>query len=343
MALLFMEGFDQYEIANEATMARGGWWAGVPLTDANVIIEAGTRHATAAGKQLRLNAGGQDAFHALPETADFTIGMAYILNTANDAILFAVNADATQHLNLVTRAGGDIRIRRGSTTLDTTVGLGLADGVWHYIELQALISNTGNYIVKVDGQEVLSDTSVDTQNGSNAFVNRLQLEGGVTQNPRWDDIYFLDIAGSDNTDFLGEVRIETIFPDALGNENDFTASPAVDQHLNVDDGATADDDTTYNHSATATDRELYGFAALQGNVDTVFAVQAMMLVRKEEAGFREVRVIARSNVTEVEGSNEALSIGYVYKSHIYENDPDGGTDWDEAAVNAAQFGLDLQT
>jgi len=345
MALLFMEGFDQYTIADEATMARGGWWGNVSLADPNVIIQTGTRHATAPGKQLQLNATNQDLFHQLPQTSDFTIGMAYKQVAANDDALFAFLDGTNVQIQVITRSDGEIRLTRGGTELETTSGLGLVNGIWHYCELQMLIhQSAGDYILKIDGQEVMSDTGIDTQDSAtNDYVDRLELIGNGTQDTQYDDIYFLDTVGSDNTDFLGEIRIETVFPDALGNENDFTASPAVDQHLNVDDGATADDDTTYNHSATATDRELYGFAALQGSINTVFAVQAMMLVRKEAAGFREVRVIARSNVTEVEGSSEALATSYTYKSVIYENDPDGGGDWDEAAVNAAQFGLDLHT
>jgi hypothetical protein len=248
------------------------------------------------------------------------------------------------HLRLSLTAAGELRLDRGTTQIDVTSGLGIAQGEWHYYEINATIHNSaGAYDVHVDGAQVFSDTGVDTQNGGAAQVDNFELAGDALLDPEFDDIYFLDDAGSDNTGLLGDCRVETVFPDALGNENDFTASPAVDQHLNVDDGVTPDDDTTYNHSATATDRELYGFAALAGSVGTIFGVDAKMLVRKEDAGFREVRVIARSNVTEVESVNLTLGIEYAYKNNIFENDPNGGTDWDEAAVNAAQFGLDLQT
>lgn len=345
MALLFMEGWEQYTIADEQELARGGWYTGgTAFSDPNYKLQVGTRHTTPAGQEMQLDGTLNDLNHSLPPTTEFTVGMAYRQTQAFSGILFNMRDDLTSQLNVITISGGEIRIRRANVTLETTSGLGLADQTWHYIELKAKIDNsTGTYEIKVDGQTVMSDTGVDTQGSANNVVNRLEILGNSTQDTQYDDIYFLDVSGSDNTTFLGEVRIETVFPDALGNENDFTASPAVDQHLNVDDGVTPDDDTTYNHSATATDRELYGFAALQGNVGTVFAVNAIMLVRKEEAGFREVRVIARSNVTEVEGSNEALAIDYVYKNHIYENDPNGGIDWTETSVNAAQFGLDLQT
>jgi hypothetical protein len=175
-------------------------------------------------------------------------------------------------------------------------------------------------------------------------VNVFSFVGRTTQDPRIDDVYILDDAGSDNTDLLGDCRVETVFPNAAGNEADFTRVGGGSANWEaVDDGLTPDHDTTYNESALATDRDLYGFAPLVGDVDTVYGVDAKMLVRKADAGFREVRAIARSNVTEVEGTVTTLSLDWKFVHHLMENDPDGGTDWDAAAVNAAEFGLDLQT
>jgi hypothetical protein len=47
-------------------------------------------------------------------------------------------------------------------------------------------------------------------------------------------------------------------------------------------------------------------------------------------------------VTEVESGDKTFGVAYRYHRHIYENDPDGGVDWDEASVNAAEFGIVLE-
>jgi hypothetical protein len=343
MALLLIEGFEQYTIGDSPELARGGWAANTTLNNSFYILKAG-RHAGGQGIELALNGG--NLFHPIPATDVVTVGFAYRMVDAGPSAQTFLNLrnGLIDHLGLVATVGGELRLNRGVTQIDITSGLGLTQNIWYYFEIDATIHNsTGAYEVRLDGATILSDTGVDTQNAGDAVVDNIEFLGNSATDNEFDDIYVLDDAGTDNTGLLGDCRVETVFPDALGNENDFTASPAVDQHLNVDDGVTPDDDTTYNWSATATDRELYGFAALTGNVGTVFGVDAKMLCRKEDAGFREVRVIARSNITEVESGNLTLGVDYIYKNNIYENDPNGGINWTETSVNAAQFGIDLQT
>lgn len=341
MALLVIEGFEQY--GADTQLPRGGWTSNL-LASWNPLSGAGEpRHA--GGKCVEGVGNGSNLVHGVPPSVDFTCGFAYFLADSgpDNTIMINFRNGAIDHLRLRITAGGELALDRGTTQLAITSGQNLVQSTWYYFEVNARIDNSGDYDVHIDGAQAFTATTVDTQNGGSAVIDNIELIGDANLDPRFDDIYFLDDTGSDNVGLLGDCRVETLFPDALGNENDFTASPAVDQHLNVDDGLTPDDDTTYNHSATVTDRELYGFAALTGNIDTVFGVDAKMLCRKEDAGFREVRVIARSNVTEVESGDLTLGVDYVFKNNIYENDPNGGGNWTETAVNAAQFGLDLQT
>ena len=67
-----------------------------------------------------------------------------------------------------------------------------------------------------------------------------------------------------------------------------------------------------------------------------------MLVRKEDAGTRQIRIIGRNVATEVESADFTLGLDWVYRNHIFENNINGGADWTEAAVNTAEFGIDLQ-
>lgn len=342
MALLLIEGFEQYSIGDSPELQRGGWSSNTTINNTFFTLKAG-RHSGGQAVELSLNAG--NLFHAFAENATVTVGFAYRMVDSGPLgqTIISLRNNLFDHLALVITAAGELRLNRGTTQIDITSGLGLSVGIWYYFEIDCTIDNsTGAYDVHVDGVQVFTDSGVDTQNGAVAQVDNIELFGNTAIDPEYDDIYVLDDAGADNTGLLGDCRVETVFPDADGNETDFTPLSSTNVS-NVDDGVTPDDDTSYNSSSTATDRDLYGFAALSGNVGTVFGVDVKLLVRKEDAGFREIRTIARSNVTEVESGNLTLGVDYIYKNNIYENDPDGGGNWDEAAVNAAQFGIDLQT
>lgn len=345
MSLLLIEGFEQYQINVSGQMARGGWAGSASAISSSLFNLQAGRHAGGTCVNCTFNTGNM--FHSIPATTDFTLGLAFRFKDGgpNGSEIFTVRSGSTDQLYVTADNTGEIRLYRGDATLlDTSVGANILENTWYYIELQAKIDNSvGTYEVRLDGATLFSDTGVDTQNAATADITNLELWGHTALDPQYDDIYILDDSGLDNIDFLGDCRVETVFPDADGNENDFTPLSGLTNYEMVDDGLSPDDDTSYNHSVTATDRDLYGFAALAGDVGAVFGVAAHMLVRKEEAGFREVRVIARSNVTEVESGDLTLGIDYVYRSLLLDTDPDGGGSWDEAAVNAAQFGIDLQT
>ena len=342
MALLLIEGFDQYTIADEQEMARSGWSGNTGLGVSTIRIQAGTRHG-GVGHQLQIAQSGVEISRAIPEVTEFTCGVAFRYDFLANHQLIGWEDDATNQINILLTLAGEIQIRRNTVELDITSGQNLLSDTWYYLEVKIKIDNsTGTYEVHLDGSQILVGTNDDTQNTVNNVVNRLILFGSSSMDPIFDDLYFLDVSGSDNVTFLGDCRIETVFPDSDGNETDFTPLSG-NNWQNVDDGLSPDDDSTYNHSNTATDRDLYGFAALSGNVGTIFGVDAKMLVRKEEAGFREVRVIARNGTTEIESASLTLGVSWEYKNLLLENNPDGGGDWDEASVNAAQFGIDLHT
>jgi len=344
MALLLIDGFEQYGTPNE--LSRGGWSAPLAHASVHTIVDG---RIDGQAIQMWQNVG--QLVHGVPASTTFTCGFAYNFKLAGpdgNRMVYFRNS-TTVHITLQSTNAGELVIQgvNGFTTLETTSGLGMVIDTWYYIELEATIGNSGSYDVQVDGVSVMSDSGgSDTQNGATTTVDNISFQGDVNIKPYVDDVYFLDTTGSDNTGLLGDSHVETVYPDGDGNENDFMPEPSGANYLNVDDSINSphepDDDTTYNWSATATDRELYTFSALTGSIGTVYGVDAKMLCRKEDAGSREVRVIARSSTSEVESANLSLGVDYVYKNEIFENNPNGGGDWTESTVNAAEFGLDLQ-
>lgn len=341
MALLFIDGFDQYD--DDAEIQRGGW------TGNFTSINSFAAGRDGIGRALQITGTSITASKNFSEIANATFVCGVAFKNPNsgpqNVDLISLYYGSTEKITLRSTSGGELALDQGATQLGITSGLALAQNTWYHVEIKVLLNNTtGTYELKVDGQSKFSGTSTDTLNGTTAKVNRLILWGHATSDPVYDDIFVLDDSGSDATDFLGDCYVETIKPDADGATNNFTrVGGGTNNYEAVDDMAPPDDDTTYNHSSTATHKDLYGFAAIAGNPGTVYAVAVSLLARKEDAGYREIRTVARSNVTEVDSGNKPLGVTYKYIDHIYENDPNGGGNWTESAVNSAQFGIKLQT
>lgn len=343
MALLFIDGFEQY--ASQATVSRGGWaigstLAGVPVT--------GRQGAGSRAVRLAFSSTGYLRRSLLGNYSSLVFGFAYYAQatvSSHDALL-TYSSDGNEQIILRVVAGGELAVYRGSTLLATSSGANLTADTWHYIEFKFTINNsTGSYAVRLNGNNVLSDSNVDTQNDASlSTVAFFDLLGHSTSDPWFDDLYVCDDSGAANNDFLGDCVVETLFPDADGATNNFTPDSGTNNYSRVDDGATPDDDTSYVSSSTAADKDLYGFAALQtANITDIYGVQVAVLGRKEDAGNRVVRTVARSNVTETDGPDQYLATDYQYYFGMYETDPNGGGAWSESSVNAAQFGMKIQS
>lgn len=343
MAMLVIEGFDQY--TTDAEVQRGGW---VSSNFGNITPGHTAEIHGSTGKAILLTASVAMIKAGFTSSATFTAGIAmYHRNSGpqNAQIFRFIEGGSTQG-ELRETSSGELTYRRGTgTVVSTSSGAGLVQGAYQYIEVEVFLhASTGTVKMWVDGVEVANDTGLNTLQTSTAVIDRVDLIGNSTIDQAYDDLYLLDDSGSDNTSQLGPCFVETIVPDADGVTNNFTrVGGGSNNYEAVDDIAPPDDDTTYNHSATATDVEMYGMAALTSAIGTVFAVEASALVRKEDPGFREIQVRARNNVTDVDSPSKGFSVEYRYIGHIFENDPDGGGNWTETDVNSAQFGIVLET
>jgi hypothetical protein len=345
MTLLFCDGFEQYADIGDWQRA-AGWSNG---SSGGITGFSTGRYG---GQRIDLHGANMQIRHPMAEGVgvEFFVGVAVNWTGASIQVhdIFRFMAVDSEQLTLEITVAGELRVNRLGSQLAITSGLGLTTGVWYYIEFHVVIDDTvGEYEVRVNetvhiGPVTGADTNV---NGPN--ITHIELWQQLTSDPSYDDFYICNAAGLTNNDFLGDITVETLFPQADGNRNDMTrVGGGLNNFEAVDDGSTPDDDTTYVHGNVVGDDELYDFDTLTGNgfqIDTIHAVGVTSHYRQAEAGARTVRALARSNVTEVEGGDLGCGSEYRFSQHIYETDPDGGGAWDEAAVNAAEFGITIQS
>ena len=281
-----------------------------------------------------------------PASATWIVGFALRVTPAggNNGNAFFLTLDSgTVQLDLRWNSLNQLVVTRAGTTLATTSAFPVQ--VWHYVEFKFTINNsTGSYELRVNGDTAASASGIDTQNTANASVNgyrwtALSNDGNTTPTFQIDDVYMCDNTGGTNNDFLGDVRIQALFPDGNGNSSQHVGSDSnsTDNYLLVDETA-QDGDTTYVASSTVGEKDTYTYGDLTSSTGTVYGVQILPYSRKTDAGARSIVSVARSGATEEDSANKALSTSYIYLPDIRETKPGGGA-WTISDVNAAEFGV----
>jgi len=243
---------------------------------------------------------------------------------------------------------GAIQIGGAAVQIDSGANV-LAINTWYYIEVKIIKSNSssaGDVIVMVDGAEWINcGTGLDFLAGANNWTDCIVFRGYTGSTRYYDDIYVCDENGSSPTNtFLGHVTVATLHPDGEGNTNDFVGSDAdsTDNHLHVDE-ATDDGDTSYVESNTPADIDLYTFDDMPEASDPILGVQVSSYVKKDTVGQRLGRHVARVNGSNYEGANfGANSSGYLFADTIWELNPDDAAAWENADIDAAEFGIKVQ-
>lgn len=328
MALLFMDGFDHYITADIAKK-----WT--TLSNTTIVGGVGRRDGSAMSI-ASLNSVSK-VFASAYSTLVLGFAFKRTANAANDMSI-TLRDSAIDHLVIkVIGASYLLGVYRGGTLL-ATGATAMALNTWYYIEFKGNIHNsTGSYTLKVNGVTELTASGIDTQNAGNASANTIVIATASSGVPGYfDDLYLCDTSGSTNNDFLGDVRVDTIYPSSDGNYQAFTPSAGSAHWSLVNDGSP--DTATYVSSSNSGDRDTYGFTNLTPVTGTIMGVQVCNAALKDDAGARSVANIVRSGSTDATSATVALSTSQLFNLSIQETDPNTSAAWTESGVNAAEFG-----
>lgn len=344
MTLLLMEGFDVYNGLGANTGLISRWAA-----------PGGSGQSMTAGRfggqAWRLQpAIGQAIMRQLPAAGTtFAVGAAIRCTSlfpgtpsAKAHICLYNNASGFQ-TSIVFDANGSISAWRCSgdvsgTLLGTSAINVMAANVWHYIEVEFVISTTvGRVTVYVDGVQKLNLTGVNTANlgvGTTADSIRLSSTNGGNGNGGfvdYDDMYIIDAAAK-----LGERKVETLVPTS-DVAAVFTHNIGTSNFSAVDDPQ-ANGDTDYVQSSNVGDTDTYGFSDLTSVPATIDGVQVIAFAQKTDAATRAINLQLKSGATTDNGANFNLAVGYQRFDRLLGLDPNGSIAWTAANVNALQGG-----
>ena len=328
MTLLFVDGFDHYATADIDKK----WTNNSSMT----INATGGRRGGGA-----ISGGSSTAVtKTLAASASWVMGASFVW--AGSALsVFALRDVTSAQCEVAINGDGTLSVTRAGTAITGgTSTLALSVGVTNYIEWKVTISDSisaNSCKVRVNGVDVITlPAGSDVKATANAFANVVRLAGAGGQN-LWDDLYICDQTGSTNNDFLGDVRVDTLFPTADGNYSQFTPSTGSTHYVLVDE--TAPNTTDYNSGTTVNDRDSYALGNLTALVSqTVYGVQTNIAVLKDDAGAKSIASFVRSGSTNGDGASAGVGTSQFYVRQIFEQDPAAVAAWTEATVNAAEIG-----
>jgi hypothetical protein len=339
MSLLFIDGFDHY-----ATADIDKKWTAHGST--SVISSAAGRRGGGAAL-MPYNGGGVSK--TVAASGSFVIGFAFKTDGFSSlyfSLAWLYDAGTNQCI-LRVLPDGTLQVSRNGTALTGgTSTNALSLNTWYYIEWKVTIADSigaGTCKVRVNGVDWLTvATGQDTKNTANASANQVYLgswaAGSGPLNIYYDDVYICDASGSTNNDFLGDVRVDTLYPTSDGTYTAFTPSTGVSHFALVDE--TAPNTSDYNDGVSVGDRDSYGLTDLAAlSSQTIYGVQVNAAVMKDDAGAKSAATFVRSSSTNGDGASVALGTSQAYISQVFETDPNGSIAWTATTVNAAEAGV----
>lgn len=347
MALLFIDGFDHYATADLSKKYQSLTFSGTLQSNLSILPTGGRRN----GGCLRIT----DYIYGsagcvIPSTSHIIVGAAVSRWASGGTIIFTLAGPAGARAAYLSYSNGRFsilnanRVEIGISSLVTTFG----QNIWNYIEWKMLISDSipaNSCVVKVNGVEVLNlpagtDTKFAITTPTTFDIVRL---GSPSDSPYShymdvDDFYIADTTGLTNNNFLGDVRIDTLLPNADGTYNDGVPSTGTTS-WNILDNVPANT-SSYVTISNLGEKETLQFTNLQAiSTQTIYAVKVNYNSAKSDSGLVFGAAVAVSGATVAEATSATLATSYSAQSGTFLTDPATGAAWTESAVNSAEFGI----
>jgi len=272
-----------------------------------------------------------------------------LVGAATDELVMDVYEGGTKQGGLRLDLDGSVKYCLGTSSTaisGASAGAGsITLNTWVYLELKVKISNTvGTVELRQNGVTIFSTTGQDTQNTSNAYVNRVTFGntvGGWVHDWYLDDVYIFNGAGSVNNDFAGDVKVVASFPDGNGNYSNMTGSDAdqTDNYQLVDEEIVSLSD--WVGSSTEGDEDTYPTGNVATGV-TILGVQETIIAQKDDASAKYMRALTRVASTDYPGTSYSLGTGWAAIFEIWELNPNISTAWTSTTYNGAEFGQEVR-
>lgn len=341
MTLLHMDGFDLNDLSSRYQQVSGE----------AISTTSGARHGGMRCLQIsnNNNPGITKGLGASYET--IIVGFAFkavstYSNVTTNYITFYGDGNSQQHVTVVFDAFNQyIQPKLGSTS-GTNIGAGAVmhfpPTTWAYYEIKLKIADSPNGTIEIrrngDPTPIINETSVDTKNGGSAAgIDTIRFGVGSVGGMNIDDLYILNLSGSFNNNFLGDVRVAQLIADGNGSSSDFIGSDS-DSVNNYELVSPLSSDYVRGVSG---DIDLYTMSDLPDTVTDIFAVQDAARIEKNGASSSDVMTKLKIGSTEYDSIPSAPTHLGVTKTTLRELNPDTGLQWVYSDINNLEAGVEI--
>lgn len=214
---------------------------------------------------------------------------------------------------------------------------------WFYFEAKIVCSKTsGSYVCRVNGTQILSVSGVKTlRSGSLANIDEISLGYNTNSGSgTFDDVYICDTAPGGPSDFLGPVRVQTLFPTANGDNIQFTPSnPVYENWLMASDPSISGATYVYGSNGTSGYYDLYQGGDVLA-VNSVYGVRPVTVAAQTDVApvINYTTAIKTNGSTFFGSSPKPGGSNYIWADSVYGLNPATSSSWTASDVNNLQFG-----
>ena len=290
-----------------------------------------------------------DVRKSITPSAQVTVGFACRLGVNTSFwkgygfVAFLGDNAATEHVGVAVTSTWGLEIRRGTTVIATSAASNvIAQNAWFYIEVQVTISDTvGSVEVRLNGSStpVVSFTGDTKNGGTSSNIDAVEWMCGDNSIPGYtDDIYILNSSGSSNTTFLGDCRVQTLFPNGAGNATGLTPSTGSNWQT-VDEAPPSSSD--YSGSPTSGARDTYSLTDLIAGTASIKGVKLSTFMHKSDSGTIQMKPALRVGSTNYYGSSRTLASSMTGYTDLYDTSPATSSAWTASEVNGSEAGAEV--
>jgi hypothetical protein len=214
---------------------------------------------------------------------------------------------------------------------------------WYYIELKMkLHSSAGVCVIKVNEQVLLDYTGYLWFSGEDLTTDRFWIKGLRNSGTLIDDVYVADNQGTENNDFLGDIRVDNIHPNGAGNYAQLTPSAGANYEC-VDE--VSYDDSDYVEGINAGEKDSYTYGSVPTDLDDAGIIGLQIKnnsKRTATADNIKIDSFIRTGSTDYSQTVQDLPDAFgMVGGDIVLDDPSDSNPWTQAKINACEFGMEV--